>query len=245
MSDDTPRLDMTAFFTLHRDLPREGPGEPADIEWAAGVAGTPRNAQMADVGCGPGADIGSLLSVAPEGHVTALDKTAQFVEAARERYAGDGRVTILRADMARIKNQYDLIWCAGAVYFLGVTEALSGWRKSILPGGVVAFSEACWFTEQRPERAQAYFAAEYPTMTDEAGVLEKVSAAGYEVLGTRRLQDAAWEAYFQPIEARIAMLRAGADAALTEVLDEAEEEIAVWRAHRDAFGYLLTVARPA
>ncbi|NNE54320.1 MAG: class I SAM-dependent methyltransferase [Sulfitobacter sp.] len=236
---------MTAFFQLHRDLPREGPGEPADIEWAAGVADTRRDAQMADVGCGPGADIGSLLSVAPEGHVTALDKTPHFVEAARQRFADDGRVTILRADMARIMNQYDMIWCAGAVYFLGVTEALSGWRKSILPGGVVAFSEACWFTDTPPDRAETFFAAENPTMTDEAGVLDKVRAAGYEVLGKRRLQDAAWEAYFTPIEARIATLRERADGALTEVLDDAEEEIAVWRNHREAFGYLLTVARPA
>ena len=110
---------------------------------------------------------------------------------------------------------------------------------------VVAFSEACWFTDQRPARAQAYFADEYPTMTDEAGVLDQVRAAGYEVLGTRRLQDAAWEAYLNPIEARVSMLRPGAEGALTEVLDEAEEEIAVWRAHRDSFGYLLTVARPA
>ena len=245
MSDEIDRLDRTAFFKLHRDLPREGPGEPADVTWAAGVAGTPRDAQMADVGCGPGADIGALLGVAPEGHVTALDKTPHFVEAARERFSDDERVTILRADMGRIMNHYDMIWCAGAVYFLGVTEALTRWRKSILPGGVVAFSEACWFTDAPPDRAKAFFAAEYPTMTDKAGVLEQVRAAGYEVLGTRQLQDAAWEAYFTPIEARIATLRDGADAALTEVLDDAEEEIAVWRNHRDAFGYLLTVARPA
>jgi trans-aconitate methyltransferase len=215
------------------------------VHWAAGVLGLRPNAQIADVGCGPGADIGSLLAAAPEGHVTALDKTPHFVEAARQRYAGDGRVTVLRADMARIMNRYDMIWCAGAVYFLGVQEALSRWRKSILPGGAVAFSEACWFTDLPPDRARAFFAKEYPAMTDEAAVLKKVEAAGYEVLSTRRLRDAAWEAYFQPIEERIAMLRDGAGAALQEVLDDTEEEIAVWRAHREAFGYLLTVARPA
>ena len=245
MTDTFDRLEPNAFFKLHRDLPREGPGEPADVTWAAGIAGTPKNAQIADVGCGPGADIGSLLSVAPEGHVTALDKTPHFVEAARARHADDGRVTVLRADMARIMNEYDMIWSAGAVYFLGVTEALTRWRKSIRPGGVIAFSEVCWFTDTPPERAKAFFAAEYPGMKEEAGVLEQVRAAGYEVLGTRRLEDAAWEAYFGPIEARIAMLQPDADATLAEVLDDAEEEIAVWRKHRDAFGYMLTVARPA
>lgn len=233
------------FFELHRDLPREGPGEPADVIWAAGIAGLATNAQMADVGCGPGGDIGALLKVAPLGHVTALDKTAHFVDAARLRWEADDRVTVLRADMAQIMNAYDMIWCAGAVYFLGVTQALSKWRKAVRPGGVIAFSQLCWYSDTPSEKAQKFWDSGYPEMTDEAGVLSQINAAGYEVLGTRRLSDAAWEAYFQPIDARISALRATADDALSAVLDEAEEEAAVWRAHRDEFGYLLCVVRPA
>jgi hypothetical protein len=46
------------------------------------------------------------------------------------------------------------------------------------------------------------------------------------------------------VDARIALLRDGADAALAQVLDEAEAEAAVFRAHGDEFGYLLSVVRP-
>lgn len=231
------------FFALHRDLPREGPGEPADIAWAAEVAGLISTAEMADVGCGPGGDIGDLLAAAPQGHVTALDKVPHFVDAARGAWADDGRVTVLQADMATIMNRYDLIWCAGAVYFLGVTEALTAWRKALLPDGFVAFSEICWFTDAPSARAQALW-ADYAAMSDAAGIQARVEAAGFEVVGTRTLSDAAWEAYFQPIDARIAALRPGADEGLSTVLDEAEEEAACWRAHRDEFGYLLSVVRP-
>lgn len=232
------------FFTLHQDLPREGPGEAEDILWAAKVAGLKATAQMADVGCGPGGDIATLLEVAPKGHVTALDKVPHFVDAARATWQEDGRVTVLKADMAAIANSYDMIWCAGAVYFMGVTEALTAWCKALRPKGVVVFSEACWFTDTPSDRARALWGADYPSMTHEAGITAQIEAAGYEVLGTRRLSDAAWESYFQPIDARIAMLRAGADDALKTVLDEAAEEAACWRAHRDEFGYLLSVARP-
>ncbi|HBB84928.1 MAG TPA: class I SAM-dependent methyltransferase, partial [Sulfitobacter sp.] len=45
---------MTAFFTLHRDLPREGPGEPADVNWAVEQGDLPARAEIADVACGPG-----------------------------------------------------------------------------------------------------------------------------------------------------------------------------------------------
>lgn len=233
---------MDAFFTLHRDLPREGPGEPDDVAWATQRAGIGPQAQMADVACGPGADIGALLQAAPQGHVTALDKTAHFVDDARARWREDTRVTVLRADMAAIHNAYDFIWCAGAVYFLGVTEALRAWRKSLLPGGAIAFSEPCWFGDTRSDRARAMW-AEYPAMTDEAGIKARVAAAGYEVLDTRRLSDAAWEAYLTPIDARIAALRPGADDALHVVLDEAEEEAAAWRQTRAEAGYLLLVVR--
>jgi trans-aconitate methyltransferase len=234
---------MSAFYTLHRDLPREGPGEAADVAWAAGLCSLRGDADIADIACGPGSDIAALLHAAPGGHVMALDKTAHFVDVVRSVWGTDPRVMVLRADMARIANNYDMIWCAGAVYVIGVTQALQGWRKSLKPGGVVAFSEACWFTDTPSAAALANW-ADYPAMTDAAGIAVRVRAAGYDVLGTRRLSDAAWEDYYAPMEARIAALRHGADADLAQVLNAAEAEIATWRACRVEFGYVLMVVQP-
>lgn len=236
---------MEDFFTLHRDLLREGPGSAEDVAWATSLLELPARAQIADVACGAGADIDALLSAVPEGRITALDKTPHFVQAVRDDWSDDDRVTALKADMKVVANQYDLIWCAGAVYFMGVEAALRAWRKALLPKGAIAFSEACWFTDTPSPRAQALWAKEYPTMTDEAGVSAQITAAGYNIIGQRRLDAAAWEAYFTPLEARAATLRAGASAGLTAVLDEAAEEAACWRAHGDEYGYLLSVVAPA
>ena len=235
---------MEAFFTLHRDLPREGPGIAQDVVWAASLLDLPEAARIADVACGPGGDIASLLAVAPRGHVTALDKTAHFVTAARAAWHDDARVTVLRADMAVIANRYDLIWCAGAVYFMGVEAALTAWRRALLPQGAIAFSEACWFTDTPTARAKSLWDTHYPAMTDTDGITAQIAAAGYRVIGQRRLPDAAWEAYFTPLDARIAALRGGADDVLGAVLDEAAEEAACWRAHRAEYGYLLSVVAP-
>ncbi|KEJ89540.1 class I SAM-dependent methyltransferase [Sulfitobacter donghicola] len=240
----TTDLAKEAFFTLHRDLPREGPGEAGDVVWAASFLDLPARAQIADVACGPGADIEALLAEAEHPHVTALDLTEHFVAAARQQWRGDDRVTVLKADMKAISNPYDLIWCAGAVYFMGIGPALKAWRKSLLPDGAIAFSEVCWFSDDRSPRAEGFWAQQYPNTTDEAGITAQIKDAGYKVIGQRRLSDAAWEAYFGPLDARIAQLRDGADAALNAVLDEAEEEAACWRAHRDEYGYLLSVVRP-
>ncbi len=69
-----------------------------------------------------------------------------------------------------------------------------------------------------------------------------LKAAGYRILGQRRLSGLVWENDYRP--AQIAQLRPGADDRLAKVLDENEAEIATWRAHQQETGYLLSVARP-
>ena len=70
-----------------------------------------------------------------------------------------------------------------------------------------------------------------------------MAAAGCEILGTRDVSDAGWEAYYQPMEARIEALRPGADAGLTEMLDLCAQEAQDWRAVKSETGYHLFVAR--
>lgn len=234
---------MTAFFQLHRDLPREGPGEPADVAWAAQIANLRPDARIADVACGPGGDVGALLDAAPDGHVTALDKTAHFVGAVRDTWGQDSRVTALRADMAAIANTYDMIWCAGAVYFLGVVPALTQWRKSLRKAGTIAFSEPSLFTDT-PAQSTLEFWGDYPHITNADGIAAQVRDAGYKTLATGKLSDAAWEAYYTPLEARIETLKGQSDPALSAVIEETQQEIAGWRKARAETGYLLSVVTP-
>ncbi|MHA3980555.1 class I SAM-dependent methyltransferase [Halovulum sp. GXIMD14794] len=233
-----------AFFTLHDELPREGPGDRASLDRALALAAPPRDARILDAGCGPGADIDGLLAHAPQGHVTAIEAHPPFADRVAARFAGDPRVTARSGDMLAAPGPFDLIWSAGAVYMVGVTEALRAWRGALAPGGRVVFSEIVWLTDMPPREAAIFWRA-YPAMTALPGLMDRIAAAGYRCLGHEILPDAAWEAYFTPIEARIAQLRPGADAAMTEVLDEQEQEIALWRSHRDAFGYALCVVEPA
>ncbi len=232
-----------AFFTLHRDLPREGPGDRESLGWAVSNVVLPRDARLLDAGCGPGADIAGLLEHAPAGSVVAIDRHAAYVEAARRRHAGDPRVTVIEGDMADPPGQFDLIWSAGAVYFLGVTEALRGWRRHLKKGAAVAVSQIAWRVD-RPSGAALDFWRAYPAMCDAAGVEARVAAAGYRVVARRWLPDAAWAAYYDPLAARLAALRAraDADAGLRAVLDAEATEIALWREHDGDYGYLQVVA---
>jgi trans-aconitate methyltransferase len=231
-----------AFWTIHEGLPRQGPGTAEDVVWAVAQIGLPEDAAICDAGAGPGADIPALLAAAPKGHVTAVETHADFVEEIATRHGCD-RVDARQSDMSEITGPYDLIWSAGAVYFLGVTEALTAWRPALAPGGAVAFSHICRFADL-PDSARAFWDEAYPDLTDEDGICAQIGAAGFTTLATRRLSAEAWAAYHGPLQARIDALRAKADAALTDALDEEQAEIDLYRSTGETWGYLLCVVRP-
>ncbi|MBC6437665.1 MAG: class I SAM-dependent methyltransferase [Rhodobacteraceae bacterium] len=232
------------FFQLHTDLPREGPGEAADVAWAASVAGLPDTARVLDAASGPGGDIGALLRAAPLGHVTATDLHAPFIEAARRQFSDNPRVTLLVGDMLQPQGPFDLIWCAGAVYFVGIEAALAAWRGRLAPGGHIAFSEPCFFTDAPSDGAIGFWHGEGGRVGTKTDIIARVAQAGYRVRATRRVSDTGWECYYRPMEARIARLRTRASPALQAVLNAAEVEITAWRQHREETGYVLLVVAP-
>ncbi|HBS50498.1 MAG TPA: class I SAM-dependent methyltransferase [Rhodobacteraceae bacterium] len=237
-------MDWDAFFTLHRGLPREGPGEPADVHWAVDRAGLAGEVDVLDAGCGAGADLETLARALPQARLTGIEAQESFVDEARARLAGIGdRVSVRLGDMAEPGGPYDLIWCAGALYFLGVTEGLRAWRKAVKPGGWVAFSEPVLLDTPPPPPVRAFW-ADYPALTDLGGIEDRVAAAGFDLHARRLIVGAPWAAYYAPLRDRIAALRAqNPDPALAAVLDENAREIALWEAAPDQIAYALLLVR--
>jgi len=231
-----------AFLTLHAEIPRQGPGLPDDVHWALDGLNVGREARILDAGCGPGADLGTLASARPMARIEGIEQLPHLAGEARERLAHFTNVQVMTGDMGALSGFYDFIWSAGAIYFLGVTEGLQRWRQSLALGGAVAFSEPV-LAADAPQSAKDFW-AEYPQITDVAGLKAQVEAAGFEVVDHRPLSTAAWAAYYMPLAARVARLRAGADAALEPVLAEAEREIALWRAAPEHITYELMLVRP-
>jgi len=239
-------LAPDAFFTLYSGLDREGPGLPEDVLWALGVAGTPEAAAICDAGCGSGADTVTLAEARPGARITAIDITPSLAAEARARAARFGdRVRVREGNMADLPGKFDLVWCAGAAYFLGLEAALRGWRGALAPGGRIAFSEPVY--PHPPTAAMLDFWQDVPgSVTDLDGIIARIAAAGYRSLGHRLLIGAPWAAYYAPLEARIAKLRAAQPSPeLSLVLDSSAREIAAWQASPDDIAYALFVVEPA
>ncbi|WP_108482388.1 class I SAM-dependent methyltransferase [Oceaniglobus ichthyenteri] len=234
---------MKPFFQLHNGLMREGPGTADDVAWALEVAKTPKAARMCDAGCGPGTDAVTLAKLRPAGTVHAIDTLRHFCVAARSRLSHlRERATVEQGDMAQITGPYDLIWSAGALYFIGVTEGLNAWVKQLAPGGRIAFSEPVLL--RAPTEKVSEFWAEYPEITNYEGIVTRVRKAGCRVLDHRMIVGQGWANYYDPMQARINLLRPTASPELIEALDAGQWEIDQWRSAPEEFAYALLVVEP-
>lgn len=239
-------MDWDAFFAVHRDLPREGPGLAEDIAWVGQRIEISPRGRICDAGCGPGGDLAALGRLAPQGRIDGFETAPHFVDAARKKFANDPSVRIFEASMEHLSGPYDLIWSAGAVYFLGVAQALNAWREALTDQGAVAFSHPCLFTETPSEAALAFWEAEPGAIKTEIATRAEITSAGWRVLATRTLSDAAWAAYYDPMLARCDKLEdAGVTDSVAAAIAAARKEASDWRAVASETGYMLYIVCPA
>ena len=238
---------------MHSDNPREGPGDFQSAQRAYGAArealGGEVNAIL-DLACGPGMQTQHLAALNPTAKITALDLHPVFIERLSEWCLEQGhsdRITALVGDMNKLdvdSGSQDLIWCEGAVYMLGVEAALAKWRPLLRPGGCVAFTEPVFLSDQLPDAVVENW-AEYPAMTDVAGVTSLLRNTDYSLVDSFVMSDNAWAEYYEPLQRRVDLLRekyaSVRDAAL--IIEEGQSEIDAWRNYGEHFSYAFFVVK--
>ena len=186
----------------------------------------------------------------PGARIVAVDNHPPFLDEldrrAAERGVGD-RVETRNADMKALDfppGRFDLVWCEAAAYVMGFRQALESWRPLLSPDGKMAVSEVVWLRSDPPPALRRFWSAEYPAITDVAGCRALAREAGYELRGDFVLpEEAWWENYYAPLEARLAALEAryAGDPAAQGVLAEHREEIDFYRRYREYYGYCFFV----
>jgi len=245
-----PRV-RRAFFDVHSGLPREGPGSRDCTARALALAGPlPERARLLDIACGPGMQTMDLAALLPEARIVALDNHAPFLAELQRRAAAGGvaeRVAPVLGDMAALPfpaGSFDLLWCEGAAYIMGVARALQAWRPLLRPGGRLALTEAVWLRPDAPAAVRRCWAPDYPDMGDIESCRRLVQACGYALLGDFVLPERAWwEHYYEPMQERVAQVapRYAGDAVGEAVLEACREEIEIYRAFADYYGYVFLV----
>lgn len=153
------------------------------------------NETVLDAGCGTGRVTELLLERLPEGRVLAVDASQAMVEAARKRFAGDGRVRVERADLLEleVEEPVDVILSTATFHWIQGHERLfRRLARALKPDGrlVVQCGGAGNIERVRNaarevmsgERFERYFGEwrDPWNFTDPETTSERLAAAGFE-----------------------------------------------------------------
>lgn len=161
----------TVFWDIHSGLPREGPGNREATARALRLAAPlPKNPRVLDIACGPGMQTLDLAQLQTDATIVALDRHWPFTKETNRRatsYGLAGRIKAAAADMRALpfpSAVFDLIWCEGAAYMVGLESALEHWRPMLRPGGKLAVSEPVWLRSDPPDEVRGFWLDGYPGM---------------------------------------------------------------------------------
>jgi len=241
-----------ALFTLHRDMPRQGPGSDAATQQAISLLpALPTRPTVLDLGCGPGRQ---TLVLANElgTPITAVDFHQPYLDQLQASAEEQGLAHLVRprlGDMMNLEDppgSVDLVWAEGSIFIPGFGQGLRLWRPLLRPGGLVVASDAAWLVSDPPEEVRSFWEAEYPAIASAEENISRADAAGFEVLDHFSLPQAGWWGeYYDPLQERVELLRpqAANDPALAQMLDSAQKEMDICRRFGDAYSYIYFIMR--
>ena len=205
---------MDIFFELHRDIPREGPGDNASTRRAyALLTSLPDQPRILDIGCGPGMQTIQLAKISL-GNILAIDTHQPFLDELANRADRDGlkeKISTLNKSMFELDfepDSFDVLWSEGAIYIFGFEKGLREWQPFLKKGGCLAVTELSWLRPDPPAEAKTYWDENYPQMKTQDENLVILREAGYREVGHFVLPESSWwDDYYTPLEKRIVTLQ--------------------------------------
>ena len=248
----TPQRFWQIFFELYEELPRQGPGSRTCTAKALSLCSDlPPEPVILDLGCGSGCQTLHLAELTT-GSILAVDNHAPFItrlKAVLDRRGLSPRVQARVGDMARLDlppESFDLMWSEGALYSIGIENAVQICCGLLRPGGCLAFTDAVWRVENPPQEIKKSFDLDYPAMGRAEDVERVIVNSGFNQIGRFTLPDEAWwKDFYTPMERRIAELRSSYadDAEVMAILDQLGREPELHRRYSHCYAYEFFVVR--
>jgi ubiquinone/menaquinone biosynthesis C-methylase UbiE len=240
------------FYEVFENLPRQGPGDNESTRKALSmIRPLPDTVRVLDIGCGAGVQTIELAKNVG-GTIIALDNHQPFLDEMERRASREGlseRIRTVNGSMFELDfadESFDIVWCEGAIFIIGFEQGLEAFRRVLKPGGFLAVTDLCWLDDDPPDEIKDYLNAVDPNIRNAAGCLDGIRRAGYETVGSFTLPESAWrDGYYRPLEAETARMRHAypGNARVSELCDDMEREIVMYRKYSKYYGYIFFVMK--
>lgn len=240
------------FFEIHKDIPREGPGNFESTKAAFSLLhNLPEQPIILDIGCGPGKQTFDLAKIS-NGIIKAIDNHQPYIDQLNKRAAElnvSSKVSGMHGDMNNLQfdeNTFDIIWAEGSIYLMGFGKALALWKKFLKPSGYIVFSELCWFKDDRPDEIENYWHSFYGQMSTIDSIIKFLANADYKFIGSYVLPDSAWWTdYYSPLTNRINELKKkySYDKEALQILENESLETEMHKKYSAYYGYSFFITK--
>lgn len=245
---------MENVFKVHRDMPRQGPGDNESTRRALNLTGlSGKTLKVLDIGCGPGMQTVELAK-SIEGKITALDFHKKYLEELSELAEKEGvgeRIETLEGSMFEVekyfkREEFDLIWSEGAIYIMGFERGLKDVKPFLKSGGYLAVTEITWLEDNPPKEIREFWGANYPQMGTIKSNIAIASESGYEVIDTFILpENSWWENYYIPLKERCDFFKREepTNSDLMEFIKETKREMELFKKYSSSYNYVFYVMK--
>jgi SAM-dependent methyltransferase len=186
--------------------------------------------------------------------LTAVDFLPEFLQTLNTKAVTLGledRIATLCApmeDLPLASESLDVIWSEGAIYNMGFEAGISSWHRLLKRGGKLIVSEITWLTADRPGALQSHWDTEYPEValaSEKLGILEqhRYCPEAYFFLPRH-----CWiDHYFRPLQGRfhafLAQYERENHSLAKAIVEEQQQEIALYEQYQDYFSYGFYIAQ--
>jgi len=245
-------FDFGLICEYFSHIERQGPGSPeATLKALSFIDNLNNESSIIDIGCGTGGQTMVLAHNAP-GNFKGLDMFPTFIDLfnvnAKKNNLQD-RVKGIVGTMMELPfkdEEFDLIWSEGAIYNIGFEKGINEWSRFLKRGGYLAVTEACWFTETRPEEIDTFWKNAYPEIDTISNKMDQLQRAGYVPVASFILSENCWiENFYEPqsvIQEEFLKKHSGNQNA-ENLVEEMKHEVEMYNKYKEFYGYVFFIGR--
>jgi ubiquinone/menaquinone biosynthesis C-methylase UbiE len=245
-------FDFDLICEYFSNIERQGPGSPeATLKALSFIDNLNNESSIIDIGCGTGGQTMVLAQNAP-GNFKGLDMFPKFIDLfnanakmnnLQERVKG---IVGTMMELPYKDEEFDLIWSEGAIYNIGFEKGVNYWNRFLKKGGYIAITEACWFTETRPEEINSFWNDAYPEIDTISNKMDQLQKAGYVPIASFILSENCWiENFYEPqsiIQEEFLKKHPGNQNA-ENLVEEMKHEVEMYNKYKEFYGYVFFIGR--